>query len=238
MKQAFITGTSKGLGKAMAEQLLERGWSVVGIGRTHTIHHKNYTSVICDLSLTQSAEHIELNIKSEAEELLLVNNAAGLYEIGYFGEISNATFQNGLQLNLIAPAILMNRFISLTNDLKMIRKILNISSGASVNPYDGWGMYGASKAGIDTFTSSLTKELAKKSDKRTFVYSVAPGVVDTGMQEYIRKAPDDSFSAVERFREMHKNNQLSSPNIAASKVLSVIFASPEKPSGRYDVREL
>ena len=56
----------------------------------------------------------------------------------------------------------MNRFIQLTNNTKALRKVLNITSGASINSYDGWGMYCGSKAGIDLITQVLIEEINQK----------------------------------------------------------------------------
>lgn len=237
MKQAFITGTSRGLGKAMAEYLLNDDWMVVGIGRSHSIEHKNYKALLADLSQAGVAEKIELEIDLNADEHLLVNNAAEAGEIGYFGDVSNIQFQRGYQLNLISPAILMNRFIQLTNNLLSLRKILNISSGASINPYDGWGMYCSSKAGLDALSMVFIDELDQRNDYRTHVYSIAPGVVDTDMQKVIRDASKKEFSQVDRFIAMHKKHHLTSAKIAARKVLSYVVSEPSPRSGRVDVRE-
>lgn len=237
MKQAFITGASKGLGKAMAEYLLKENWAIVGIGRTHNIIHENYCAIIADLSCTGVAEKIDLSIDLNAEEHLFINNAAETGQIGYIGNISNEQFQRGYQLNLISPAVLMNRFIGLTNDLSSLRKVLNISSGASINAYDGWGMYCSSKAGIDALSMVLIEELAQRNDYRTHVYSIAPGVVDTDMQTVIRNAAKNEFSNVDRFIKLHKNHHLTPAKIAARKVLSYVVRDPAPRSGRVDVRE-
>jgi benzil reductase ((S)-benzoin forming) len=237
MKQAFITGTSRGLGKAMAEYLLNEDWAVVGIGRTHSIEHDNYKAVTADLSLAGVAENVALEIDLRADEHLLVNNAAEAGEIGYFGNVSNNQFQRGFQLNLISPAILMNRFIQLTNNTKALRKVLNITSGASINAYDGWGMYCGSKAGIDLITQVLIEEINQKNDVRTNVFAVAPGVIDTHMQELIRTATKTEFSRIDKFVSMHKKHHLSSPKVAARKVLSFVLNSVPQRNGRVDVRE-
>lgn len=237
MNQAIITGTSKGLGKAMAEMLLKDDWSVIGIGRSHTIEHENYTPITADLSQAGIAESIALEINPDAERHLLVNNAAVAGEIGYFGKVSNTQFQHGYQLNLITPAILMNRFIELTNNLHSIRLILNVSSGASQNAYDGWGMYCSSKAGIDSISRVLMEELIQRNDFRTHVYSIAPGVIDTDMQGDIRKASKDEFSRIDKFISMHKQHHLTPAKTAARKLLSYVVNDPPHRSGRVDVRD-
>jgi benzil reductase ((S)-benzoin forming) len=237
MKQAFITGTSRGLGKAMAEMLLKDEWNVIGIGRTHVIEHENYNAIVADLSQAGIAENIAIEIDLNAERHLLINNAAEAGEIGYFGKVSNAQFQRGYQLNLISPAILMNRFIDLTNNIHSLRLILNVSSGASQNAYDGWGMYCSSKAGLDSISQVLIEELNVKNDFRTHVYSIAPGVIDTEMQRVIRQASKDQFSRIDKFKSMHKQHHLTPAKTAARKLLSYVVNDPPHRSGRVDIRE-
>lgn len=237
MKQAFVTGASCGLGKAMAEQLLELDWNVTGISRTHTIEHKNYKALSADLSEAGVSESIALEIDENAEQHLLINNAAETGEIGYFGQVSDAQFQRGFQLNLISPAILLNRFIELTQTTQSLRLIVNISSGASKNAYDGWGMYCSSKAAIDSISNVLIEEINQRNDSRTYIYSIAPGVIDTDMQSVIRKATKNEFSRIDKFILMHKEHHLTPAKTAAKKLLSYVLSNPSKLSGRVDVRE-
>lgn len=238
MKQAFVTGTSRGLGHAIAMQLLKEEWKVIGIGRTHTIEHPNYTGVTADLSQAGVAEQVDLHFDEHADQYLLVNNAASIYDIAYFGSIPTSTFIEGYQLNLISPAVLMNRFVALTeSDKSKERTILNVSSGAAVDPYDGWGMYNSSKAGLDSLTSTLISELEARNDHRSFIYSIAPGVINTEMQAHIREADEKSFSELKRFQDMHKKHHLAKPELVARKLISFLYSNNVMRSGRYDVRE-
>jgi benzil reductase ((S)-benzoin forming) len=237
MKQAFITGTSRGLGKAMAEELLWHGWNVVGIGRTHTIIDEKYTAVYADLSQLNSANSVNFHFNAEASAHLLINNAGELGTIGYIGNIPSEAFQNGYQLNLISPAILMNRFMELTKPQNSTRFIINISSGAAIEPYDGWGMYSSSKAALDSLTKTLIRESIEIKDNRTFVYSIAPGVVDTSMQELIRKSSKKDFSQLDKFISLHKKHYLTSAKRAADQVLNFVLQAKPLPCGRWDVRD-
>ncbi|MGP1615597.1 MAG: SDR family NAD(P)-dependent oxidoreductase, partial [Pollutimonas bauzanensis] len=93
-------------------------------------------------------------------------------------------------------------------------RILNISSGAGRNPTAGWGVYCATKAALDHYTQVLHAE-----NHGARVASLAPGVIDTGMQEKIRGSDAASFPNVERFAQMHEQGQLSSPGAVAEKIL-------------------
>ncbi len=236
MKQAIITGTSRGLGKAFAEVLLEQGWNVLGISRTHSIEHANYFPVVADLSKAGVASTLDLHLSDLAEEFLLISNAATLGEIGYLGEISDSSIEESLMLNVISSSILINRFLALTSNKR--RTLISISSGASQNAYDGWGIYCSSKAAMDMLMDTIIKEREIRNDTLTRIYSFAPGVIDTGMQEEIRSSNPDQFSKVDRFHELKRNNQLASAEVVARQCIELLVNADSFSNGRYDIRNL
>ena len=236
MKQAIVTGTSRGLGKAIALQLLEQGWKVTGISRNQSIEHEKYIHVCADLTDSNCVNALSLGLNTDAEDYLLIHNAGTLGDIGYVGEVSDAMIQKGFQLNLITPSILTNRFLHETQHKK--RTVVTITSGASKNTYDGWGMYCSSKAGLDAYFAVVMKEVELRNDIMTRIYSIAPGVVDTSMQEQIRKSDKDSFSNLARFTELKELNQLDSAENVAKKIITFMFSENPFKNGRYDIREL
>jgi benzil reductase ((S)-benzoin forming) len=236
VKQAIVTGTSRGLGKAIALQLLEQGWKVTGISRNQSIEHEKYIHVCADLTDSNCLNALSLGLNTDAEDYLLIHNAGTLGEIGYVGEVSDAIIQQGFQLNLITPSILTNQFLHETQHKK--RTVVAITSGASKNAYDGWGMYCSSKAGLDAYFAVVMKEVELRNDKNTRIYSIAPGVVDTSMQEQIRRSDKHSFSNLARFTELKELNQLDSAENVAKKITSFLQSENPLKNGRYDIREL
>ena len=93
-----------------------------------------------------------------------------------------------IQINLTAPAVLLSGFIRHTQNWKMRKLVLNISSGAAVRPYFGWSAYCASKAGLEHFSRCAALEQKSRENPVT-ILSINPGVIDTSMQEKIRKTP-------------------------------------------------
>lgn len=91
---------------------------------------------------------------------------------------------------------------------------------------DGWSLYGSAKASLDHFSNHVARELELSGDSNTRIFSVAPGIVDTAMQQKIRETPSDSFSTVERFLELHATKQLVAPEVIAEKY-SRILDKPE-----------
>jgi benzil reductase ((S)-benzoin forming) len=235
VKQAIVTGTSRGLGKEIALQLLEQGWKVTGVSRNQSIEHENYIHVCADLSDSNCVNDLSLGLNPVEEEYLLIHNAGTLGEIGYVGEVSDEMIQQGFQLNLITPSILTNQFLHKTQHKK--RTVVAITSGASKNQYDGWGMYCSSKSGLDAYFAVVMKEVELRNDLNTRIYSIAPGVIDTSMQEQIRQSDKQSFSNLARFTELKELNQLDSAENVAKKITSFMLAENPFKNGRYDIRD-
>lgn len=237
MKLAWVTGASKGLGKALCEQLLNQGWHVTGISRHNSIENEHFTQQICDLSLPGNLATLQFEALS-GSELLLVNNAGALGEIGSVGSISDDEMIQTVSLNLTAAAVLTNRFLKQTQHVDCKKTILNISSGAGRNAYDGWAVYCSTKAGLDMFSSAVAKELQINGNSNTRIFSIAPGVIDTQMQEHIRTANSNQFSNVDRFRKMHRDELLVSPEIVAHQLVNFISKRDQFSEVCLDVRNM
>ena len=218
MKSLFIvTGTSKGLGKALAEILLSEGNEVLGISRKQTIENENYKHVLLDLNQLDKVAAFKFPEKENYQKIVLVNNAGIIGDIEHVGNIDNQAIAKTFTVNTIAPAILMNNFIRQYHYFEGEKIILNISSGAGKVAIDGWSAYCASKAAIDMFSQVAAKEV--ELDRSGFkIYALSPGIIDTGMQEQIRQAGVEGFSEVERFKAYKANNELQSAEETAGKI--------------------
>lgn len=224
MHYYIITGASRGLGKALAEEVLKQpDTSVLGVSRHATITHERYHHQPLDLSdmlAVQNNLYKLFPARPDATALTLINNAGVLGEIGYIGELPNEHFEFVFDVNVVAPAMLMNMFLSAyACQTNIPRTVLNISSGAAQRPVDGWGAYSASKAALDALTRTAQKEQdLRNSGVR--LRSLSPGVLDTSMQEHIRAADEQHFSEVARFSGMYAEGQLVEPSVAAEKVVA------------------
>lgn len=223
MHYYLITGASQGLGRALAEAILARpDTQVLGISRHATIAHPRYQHQPLDLSDVEAVEHNLGKIfvpRPDALSLTLINNAGTLGEIGYVGELPNEHFQFVFDLNVVAPAMLMNTFLSTYGKQTDIpRTVLNISSGAAQRPVDGWAAYCASKAALNALSETAQKEQDLRGTG-VRVWALAPGVVDTAMQAQIRTAAAGQFSEVEKFAAYHAEGQLQAPEAVATHIL-------------------
>jgi len=125
-----------------------------------------------------------------------------------------------LQLNLAGPMALTAALLRGTAAWNAQRRVLAISSGAARNPVPGWSAYCAGKAGLDMFIRSVNAEYGNLPEERAVrAVALAPGVVDTGMQETIRGA---DFAQVQRFRDLKANDQLASPDDVAQRIVTYL----------------
>lgn len=222
MHYYIITGASRGLGKALAEAVLQLpDTKVVGVSRHATIEHERYQHQPLDLSDSVAVENNLAKVFgqwADAASVTLINNAAVLGEIGYLGEQANEHFEFVFAVNVIAPAMLMNTFLSAYSGRLIPRTVLNISSGAAQRPVDGWGAYCASKAALEMLTLTAQKEQDLRGSGIR-IRSLSPGVIDTAMQEHIRAADAQQFSEAPRFAGLHAESKLQAPTAVADRIV-------------------
>lgn len=233
MIQFFITGTSSGIGLALAKTCLEQGHGVVGISRRKAIEHPHYIHLPYNLEDQKNYDLINFNRSREAEKIVLVNNAGWLGEVKPLGRIDPLQIERALQINLVAPSILSKLFLEQTKDHPAEKVIINISSGAARYPVASWSTYCASKAGLDM----LTQVMAIDHPEVRF-HAVSPGVVDTEMQGEIRKLREEDFPDVDRFRAYKARNELTSAREVAEKLMHLLLNPEKAPDIVYSLRDM
>ncbi|MFP4330929.1 MAG: SDR family NAD(P)-dependent oxidoreductase [Alkalispirochaetaceae bacterium] len=244
----IVTGTSRGLGAAIARGLVERGGRVVGLSRTEgpdlaaeaAQNNGRYVHLLADLSdshavpglLTEALGYLDLD---KAREVTLINNAGLLEPIAPVDEADPEAVERHITVNLTSPILLTGAFIAGTSRLRCLRQVVNITSGAASKPYPGWSSYCAGKAGLDMLTRVVAEENA--SDERFRTIAVAPGVVETAMQARIRSTEESSFPLREKFVRLKEEGKLSSPESAARKVIAAMEDYQIESGSLIDVRE-
>lgn len=154
-----------------------------------------------------------------AEHALLINNAGRVTPIAPVGEQPTTELATAIALNVTAPLLLTNAFVSATQSCPD-RRILHISSGAARNPYAGWSAYCAAKAALDHHARSLLME----GHPGLRIESLAPGVIDTDMQADIRQTPTAQFPERQRFIDLKNNGGLLSPDAAAHAICAALLS--------------
>ncbi len=233
----IITGASRGLGKQLAIHCLKAGDTVatmerhpdkelVSLAKDKECELVQLQVDLTDLNSTVSTISWLLNQANPERfsSVRLINNAGVLGPVGPIEYASAPDIDHTIRINFEAPVLIIQRFLELTEDWKAEKRILNISSGAARKDVPGWAIYCSTKAALDRFSSTVAED-ARVQGKSLKICSIAPGVVDTSMQEQIRSSCAASFPQVERFKKLKDEGKLTPPEQAAIKLLAY-FDSP------------
>ena len=183
MPVAVITGASRGLGAALAHALDARGWDLVVDARdagalAAAVGSSTAHAVPGDVTDPAHREALAAAAAGLGGADLLVNNAStlGASPMPRLADLTHDVLDDVLVTNVVAPHALTRALLA-----QLVARrgtVLNITSDASVEPYEGWGAYGASKAALDHLTRILA---AEQPDLR--VYAVDPGDMRTTMHQ-------------------------------------------------------
>ena len=225
MPNAFITGASRGLGYALAAALARQGWNLVVDARTGTdlsravtelSRHTHVTGVTGDVTDPAHRRRIAGAVAELGQLDLLVNNAStlGSSPLPKLADARLGDMEQVLRTNVVAPLAI---FQSVLPYLAEEATILNITSDASIEAYQGWGMYGSSKAALDHLSAILAVE-----HPRLRVYALDPGDMRTQMHQ-------DAFPGEDI-------SDRPDPEDVVPRILALLEQRP--PSGRYRASEM
>ena len=226
MRVALITGASKGLGLAFSRGLADRGWSLVIdardapallVAERELLERTAVRAVAGDVSDTAHREALLNTVREFGRLDLLVNNASLLgpspqpalrtYPLDVFEQV--------YRVNTVAPLALFQLALPLLEESK--GRVINITSDAAVEAYDGWGGYGSSKAALEQLTRILAVEHPALP-----IYLADPGDLRTQMHQ-------DAFPGEDI-------SDRPPPEVAVPGLLEL--AEGERPSGRYRAQEI
>jgi benzil reductase ((S)-benzoin forming) len=243
MNLFIVTGTTQGLGKALAERIaLDPDNELIALARAPDSPVPGGARIEVDLAdanaLEAACDRIEARIRGKRyERAVLINNAGIVAPVGPIENADGGDLAKNLAVNLLAPMLLMRRFLRATEGNAVLRRIINISSGAGRRPIYGWGAYCAAKAGLDMATRVVALE-AEARRRPVEAVSLAPGVIDTGMQGVVRAASPEDFADVERFRQMKAEGALRPAADVAADILRLEAEGRLTGDAVLDLRQL
>jgi benzil reductase ((S)-benzoin forming) len=240
----WISGASAGIGAALAVSTPYADARVIDLSRRGGVVEHFAADLADPADWVRVEEHFAAELAGfDGERVIFVHNAGTVVPIGPAATVDAAAYAQAVLLNSAAPQVLGRAFLRATAGLHCERQLVMLSSGAATKAYPGWSAYNAGKAAVEHWVRTVGLEEAALEQesagavKGCRVIAVAPGVVDTAMQDEIRAVDEQAFPAVERFRELKRSGGLSTPEQAAAGLWAVIQA--RYPTGSVlDLRDL
>ena len=247
MRLAIVTGASRGLGLAVAEQLLDQQYQLLALSRRPSATLDAYAAErgatvqqwSVDVSGADCAPRLEAWLSKRGggafDRAVLINNAAVLGRVGPVERMDATTLADVLRVDLEAPAMICAAFLRATRGWRAERRVVNLSSGAGRVAIAGWAAYCAAKAGLDQLSRVMALDEARLPNPAKIV-SLAPGVIDTDMQADLRASDASEFPDLPRFMEFKASGQLAAPKDAAARLLAFLDHKDFGTSAVADVR--
>jgi NAD(P)-dependent dehydrogenase (short-subunit alcohol dehydrogenase family) len=220
MPAGIVTGASRGLGRAVTHALVERGWRIVVDARDGDALRREWGYPPHDVVIAGDIvdpEHRRALVDATGGRIdLIVNNASALgpSPLPALAEYPLEELRRIYEVNVFAPLALVQLALP---RLGAGARIINVTSDAAVEPYEGWGGYGSSKAALEQLTAILAVEHPELR-----VYAVDPGDMRTQMHQDAFPGEDISDRPL--------------PEDCVPGFLELIEG--DLPSGRYKAREL
>ena len=248
-KLYILTGASRGLGAALARQLLLPSNRLLCISRrvdADLAAQAGAASSPLEQWPLDLADPLPAAARLEAwlgaqdplrfSEACLINNAGVVPRVGPADAAGADELSNALRVGLEAPIVLCAAFLRATRGWPGVRKVLNVSSGLGRRAMAGSAVYCAAKAGMDHFSRAAALDEAHRGSRARIV-SLAPGVIDTDMQIRLREADATGFPEQGNFRSLKDSGGLTSPATAAQRMLAYLARADFGSTVVADVRD-
>lgn len=233
-RRLFITGNSSGLGYALTRHYLELDWRVYGCSRRGCDGLAGYlTDMRCDLTDFDAIPVMLDDLLGAVDRLdLVILNAGILGEIRDIASTPLEDIQRIMDINVWSNKVILDWLV---NSGIGVDQIIMISSGASILGNKGWGGYALSKSAVNMLAKLYAHEMP-----RTHIASLAPGLIDSDMMQYLCEEPDaERFPTLNRLREARQTDAMQAPQQAAENIASVVEKLRSSESGSFvDIRQI
>lgn len=238
----WVSGASSGIGRALVEAVPWPSARVVGISRRPPDPPPATAAAFEHLALDlsdpgawdQLGESFRRELRGFSGERVVFVHAAGTIDpAGFTAEVDEGAYRNSVLLDSASPQVLGQRFVAAAAELRSLSPtvrcdMVNVTSGAARSVYPGWSFYGAAKAAVDQWTRNVGAEQQLRGG--VSVLAVAPGTVDTGMQERIRATDEADFPARQKFIDLYQSGRLTSPAEIAQRMWRLLDSGLENGS--------
>lgn len=224
----FITGIGSGLGRALVEEGLKRGYEVYALSKNLPEDFKGKVNFVkCDLLKLEEIQGCIFKLLNGIKDLdLVILNAGILGKFSDMKDISLHEIDEVMKVNLWANKVIIDTLMDL--EIK-VKTLIGISSGAARNCNRGWNAYSLSKAGLNCLLKLYSWELPE-----TKVIALAPGLVLTQMLKEVMEQDEKKYPSIKRI----KNAPKLTPEKAAEFIFSVLPKLEDIESGSFiDVRD-
>lgn len=235
----WVTGASQGIGRAVVDHAPFDDATIFDISRRGGV--PGTTHVPADLADPSGWVAVEAHVREtlgdfDGDRAVFIHCAGTLEPMGYAAEVDTERYRRQVLLNSAAPQALGQAFLSAAAHLDARVEFVQLTSGAASKPYEGWSAYCAGKAAGDHWVRTVGCEQTTRGGAR--LLAIAPGVVDTNMQQLIRDTDERDFPAVSKFRQLHRDGQLTDPTDAAERIWKVLDRDDLETGSVIDLRTL
>lgn len=233
MKLAIITGGSRGLGRALFQQLGDLGWQLIDLSRSAPYAVSRQIDLSNPKEARQVIEATLAEIDGNAiEALWVINNASTNVPIGPPAAQDAAAIITHLNTNLVSQILLLTAIMAKFRDLNCPKLIANITSGAASFAFQGFSLYCAAKAGMEQFVRTVAAE-QQREPAPFLLINADPGFMDTDMQAIMREKSEADFPDVKEYIAVKEEGNLPGAAEVASALINLMTRKDLSNGERY-----
>ena len=181
IKKVLITGSSRGIGKAIALELKKKGYEVIGTATSKkgidSLSKQNITGLLLDLNSLDSIKNFNETIQSNHSDISILINNAGITQDNLVISMKRKEWMDIINIHLNGTFTISKKVLKFMLK-KRWGRIINITSASASIGNRGQSNYAAAKSGVEAFSKSLSKEVGSRG---ITVNAVAPGFIQTDM---------------------------------------------------------
>ncbi|MBC8371850.1 MAG: SDR family oxidoreductase [Planctomycetes bacterium] len=224
-KVILITGASRGIGAGLAQDFHSQGAKLALCARGDIPLHgsSDVMTAQFDISDKQAMFDFVGAVVTQFGDIdLFVNNAGMLEPVVALRDLTDEDLQRHFAVNVFGVLYGSQAYAAHVRERDSANEavLINISSGAAWGGYAGWGAYCMGKAAVDRLSETLALE---ESANGLRVHAVAPGIVDTDMQELIRASDESVFPTVETFKGFKQDDAFNTLGFVAEHIRDLAF---------------